>query len=244
MDAAIQAIPLANLATLFIPVLLAVFVLYKWSLNSGQALYALLRMVLQLVLVGYCLHYIFNADSSLIVIGVLFIMVFASSWIALGVVPSARYRLYKYALASIVVGGGLTLAIIVLGVLQLDPWYLPQFMVPLAGMVFANSMNSVSLTAERLNAEIERKVDYLKARHIAMQAALIPIINSLFAVGLVSLPGMMSGQILSGVSPLIAVRYQIMVMCMVFASSVLSTAYFLMLSKPIFLKQLETTESP
>ena len=244
MDAAIQAIPLANLATLFIPVLLAVFVLYRWSLNSGQALYALVRMVLQLVLVGYCLHYIFNADSSLIVIGVLFIMVFASSWIALGVVPSARYRLYKHALVSIVVGGGLTLAVIVLGVLQLDPWYLPQFIIPLAGMVFANSMNSVSLTAERLNAEIERKVDYLKARHIAMQAALIPIINSLFAVGLVSLPGMMSGQILSGVSPLIAVRYQIMVMCMVFASSVLSTAYFLMLSKPIFLKQLETTESP
>jgi len=105
-------------------------------------------------------------------------------------------------------------------------------------------MNSVSLTAERLNAEIERKVDYLKARHIAMQAALIPIINSLFAVGLVSLPGMMTGQILSGVSPLIAVRYQIMVMCMIFASAVLSTAYFLVLSKPIFIKQLEKTASP
>ena len=120
------------------------------------------------------------------------------------------------------------------GVLVLKPWYLPQLMVPLAGMIFANSMNSISLAVERLNAEIDRNVSYEEARNIALQASLIPIINSLFAVGLVSLPGMMTGQILSGVSPLIAVRYQIMVMCMIFGSSGISAACFLLLVRPEF----------
>ena len=60
-----------------------------------------------------------------------------------------------------------------------------------------------------------------------MQTAMIPVINALFAVGLVSLPGMMTGQILSGVSPLIAARYQIMVMLMIFSAAGLSTALFL-----------------
>jgi len=64
-----------------------------------------------------------------------------------------------------------------------------------------------------------------------LKAALIPIINSLFAVGLVSLPGMMTGQILSGISPLIAVRYQIMVMCMIFGAAGISAAAFLLLAK-------------
>ncbi|MDX1733734.1 MAG: ABC transporter permease, partial [Halioglobus sp.] len=69
------------------------------------------------------------------------------------------------------------------------------------------------------------------ARLAAYQAAMIPVINALLAVGLVSLPGMMTGQILSGVSPLIAARYQIMVMCMIFASAGISTALFLALCR-------------
>ena len=99
-------------------------------------------------------------------------------------------------------------------------------------MIFANAMNSVSLAAERLTAEMERDVQYEQARNIAFRASLIPIINSLLAVGLVSLPGMMTGQILSGISPLIAVRYQIMVMCMVFASAGISSACFLKFLDP------------
>lgn len=104
-------------------------------------------------------------------------------------------------------------------------------MIPLAGMIFASSMNGVSLAAERLQAEMDRNVEYIQARSIALRAALIPITNSLFAVGLVSLPGMMTGQILSGVSPLIAVRYQIMVMCMIFSAVGLSSALFLIMIK-------------
>jgi putative ABC transport system permease protein len=98
-------------------------------------------------------------------------------------------------------------------------------------------MNSISLAGERLETELNREVPYNKARSIALQASLIPITNSLFAVGLVSLPGMMTGQILSGISPLIAARYQIMVMCMIFSSAGLSAALFLTLIKNDLKKQ-------
>jgi putative ABC transport system permease protein len=104
-------------------------------------------------------------------------------------------------------------------------------MIPLGGMIFATSMNAVSLSAERLGAELTRGASYDDARRIAIRAALIPQINTLFAVGIVSLPGMMTGQILSGVTPLIAVRYQIMVMCMLFGASGLSAACFLVLQR-------------
>ena len=95
-------------------------------------------------------------------------------------------------------------------------------------MIFANAMNTVSLAAERY--ESEREVhDYIEARHTALRAAMIPLINSLFAVGLVALPGMMTGQILSGVSPLVAARYQIVVMCMIFGSAGISAVCYLVL---------------
>ena len=234
MTSTIQTIPLINLAIAFIPVLVGLVILIRWSLNSATAIYAIARMLVQLLLIGYFLSYLFGSDSAGIIIMILAVMVFSSSWIALGTIPSKRKALYKHAIVSISVGGGVTLLLVTQGVLSLQPWYMPQFMVPLAGMIFANSMNGVSLAAERLSAELQRGVDYNNARNISLQASLIPVINSLFAVGLVSLPGMMTGQILSGVSPLIAVRYQIMVMCMIFGSSIISTAYFLVSAKPVF----------
>ncbi|MFW5447223.1 MAG: ABC transporter permease, partial [Methylophagaceae bacterium] len=84
---------------------------------------------------------------------------------------------------------------------------------------------------------LQRDVEYTKARTIAFNAAFIPVVNSLFAVGLVALPGMMTGQILSGVSPVVAAHYQIVVMCMIFGSAGLSTAYFLVLSKAIYINK-------
>jgi putative ABC transport system permease protein len=93
-------------------------------------------------------------------------------------------------------------------------------------------MNSVSLAAERFESETIRGKAYEEARALAMRASLIPLVNSLLAVGLVSLPGMMTGQILSGVSPLIAARYQIVVMCMIFGASGLSTATYLSWLRP------------
>jgi len=193
-------------------------------------------MLAQLLLVGYCLAFIFETDSAWIVIAVLSVMVFTSSWIALRTLKTGRPALYKYALCAILLGGGTTLLLVTQAVLHLKPWYMARYFIPLAGMIFANAMNSVSLAAERLGAEISRNVHYEQARSIALRAALIPITNSLFAVGLVSLPGMMTGQILSGISPLIAVRYQIMVMCMIFGAAGISSAVFLRLAKDPFIQ--------
>ena len=188
-------------------------------------------MLIQLLLIGYCLSYIFLVESSLILLLILFTMVFLASWIALGIVHEDRLKLLKSAFIAIIVGGGFNLVLVTQFILKLDPWYMPRYMIPLAGMVFASSMTGISLTAERVKAELERNIKYKKAKSIALKAALIPITNSLFAVGLVSLPGMMTGQILSGISPHIAVRYQIMVMCMIFSSVGLSSYLFLMIGK-------------
>lgn len=120
------------------------------------------------------------------------------------------------------------MVLITQGVLVLSPWWESRYIVPLAGMIFAASMNSISLATERLEADLDRGDAFDEARGAAFKAALIPITNSLFAVGLVSLPGMMTGQILSGTSPLIAARYQMMVMCMMFAAAGLSAAVYLL----------------
>ncbi len=191
-------------------------------------------MLTQLLLIGYFLIYIFKTDSALIIVAVLTIMLLSSSWIALRTMKIPRKVLYLKSLSAIALAGILILALVTQGVLNLQPWYMPSYLIPLAGMIFANAMNSVSLAGERLEAEIDRGIPYLQARIIALKASLIPITNSLFAVGLVSLPGMMTGQILSGVSPLIAVRYQIMVMCMIFSAAGIASAIFLVLIRPNF----------
>jgi putative ABC transport system permease protein len=231
MENPVITLSLGQLSLSLIPVAITLAILLKWSMDAGNAVYALGRMLIQLMLIGYVLAWIFGADSGLLILMVLLIMLVASAWIALRTVPGQRRELLGASLAGITLGGGFTLAIVTQAVLQLDPWYLPRYMIPLAGMVFANAMTAVSLAAERLYAELDHGDSWEQARVIAFQAAMIPVLNSLFAVGLVSLPGMMTGQILSGVSPLIAARYQVMVMCMIFASAGISTAIFLGLIK-------------
>lgn len=231
MNQVVNNIPPLQLAIAFIPVAITLLIFFKWSLGVGKALYAVARMLIQLLLIGYVLAYIFGAQSAGLIVLVLSVMLLASSWIALGSVPEQRKTLFTRAILAIALGGGLTLWLITQWVLELQPWYFPRYMVPLAGMIFANAMTAVSLAAERLNAELTHNVSWNEARIIAFQAAMIPVVNSLFAVGLVSLPGMMTGQILSGVSPMIAARYQIIVMCMIFSSAGISVALFLALDK-------------
>ena len=231
MNESITAIPFSSLLLVFIPVAVVIGLLHSWSLDWKNIIYAVIRMVVQLLLIGYFLIYIFESNDAAITVSVLSVMVFTASWISLRTIKQKRRKLFQFALTAILIGGGLTLFLVTQFVLKLNPWFMPRYMIPLAGMIFASSMNGVSLAAERLQAEMDRNVEYIQARSIALRAALIPITNSLFAVGLVSLPGMMTGQILSGVSPLIAVRYQIMVMCMIFSAVGLSTVYFLIIIK-------------
>ncbi|MBW2399492.1 MAG: ABC transporter permease [Deltaproteobacteria bacterium] len=226
-DSSVQIIPLGRLWLMLLPPAVVVFILMRWSLEPRQAMVAIARMLVQLLLVGYGLVFIFESDASWVVLAVLLVMVSVSSWIALRTVPGRRPGLYWRACAAIAVGGGISFILVTQFVLELTPWYYARYAIPLAGMIFANAMTSVSLAAERVFAELDRGADYNEARRTALGAALIPITNAMLAVGLVSLPGMMTGQILSGIDPLLAVRYQIMVMCMVYAAAGLAAAGFL-----------------
>lgn len=223
----VQVISLGRLWIMLLPPAAVVFILMRWSLEPFQAMVAIGRMLVQLLLVGFGLVFIFESDASWVVLTVLLVMVSVSSWIALRTVPGHRRVLYGRAFASIAVGGGITFVLVTQIVLELEPWYYARYAIPLAGMIFANAMTSVSLAAERVFAELGRGAVYDEARRTALGAALIPITNAMLAVGLVSLPGMMTGQILSGIDPLLAVRYQIVVMCMVYAAAGLSAAGFL-----------------
>ena len=229
MDVAVTTIPVLGLAIAFIPLAIVIGILFFWSAGAKTTLYATLRMLVQLLLIGYVLVYIFEADDPLIIFGVLAFMLIVASWIAIRPLKNKRHS-YLYSLCAISVGGIFTLAVVSQGVLSVQPWFSPRHLVPLAGMIFAGSMNAVSLAAERLQSEIDRETPTIEARRLALQAALIPITNSLFAVGLVALPGMMTGQILSGVSPMVAAKYQIVVMTMLFGSSGISAAVYLVLA--------------
>ncbi len=222
-------ISLSDLLLGFIPVIITVGIIFKWSLSVKKALNSVFRMLLQLLLIGYVLNFIFTSNSAYLVTLVLSVMLFAASWISMSSLNQATRQLFLYSLISIFIGGVFTLIVTTQGVLHLQPWYDPRVIIPIAGMIFSNAMNTISIAAERFFSEQKHNPEYIYCRDAAYQAALIPVLNSLMAVGLVSLPGMMTGQILSGVSPLIAARYQIMVMLMIMGSSGISAALFLML---------------
>jgi len=222
-----QPIPLVNLAIAFIPVFVVIVIIWRWDMGYKAFIYAIFRMIVQLLLIGYVLIYIFGTNSYSIVITILIIMLLAASWISLRTTSLPRKTLMLNAFFSIVIGGVAVLIIVTQGVLLIDPWYSPNIVIPLAGMIFANCMNGISLAAERLESELKQGKTYEEAKVVALRTSLIPITNMLLAVGIVSLPGMMTGQILSGVLPMIAVRYQVMVMCMLFGSTGISVAVFL-----------------
>jgi len=232
MNEPIQFIPLTRLALAFIPVCAVLLIIHRWSLGTRAGLVAVLRMVTQLLLVGYVLTFVFESNSAAVVLSVMSVMLAVAGWIALRPLGDERRTLYPKALVAIGIGAVTVVVAATQGVLDLSPWHDASVVIPLAGIVLSNSMNTVSLAAERFQAERRRGVGYRDARHIAMSTALIPMTNSLLAVGIVALPGMMTGQILSGVTPLIAVRYQILVMCMIFGSAGLATSCYLVLQRP------------
>lgn len=234
MVAAIVEIPLQNLAIVFIPSIPVLVILYLWRMGVKKSLYALGRMLVQLLAIGYVLSYLFESQQLALILSALVVMIVAATWISLNPLQARTRPLYLASFIAILIGGTATLVTVTQGVLAISPWYSPRQLIPLAGMIFANAMTAISLSSERLSAELAQHSDYVKARAVAFNASLIPTLNSLFAVGLVSLPGMMTGQILSGIAPAIAVKYQIVVMVMIFSSAGLSAAIFLCLSRKHF----------
>ncbi|MCH8099082.1 MAG: ABC transporter permease [Proteobacteria bacterium] len=230
MGTTLTAISLQGLVIAILPAAVVIGILFRWSAGGKTAIIATLRMLVQLLLIGYVLIYIFETDRPVFIIAVLTVMITIASWIAIRPLQKKQPQMYFNSLVAISIGSLPTLALVSQFVIDVQPWFSPRFVVPLAGMIFAGSMNTVSLAAERLQSEIDNKTPYIEARRIALQASLIPITNSLFAVGLVSLPGMMTGQILSGISPLVAAKYQIVVMTMLFGASGISAAVYLVLA--------------
>lgn len=216
-----------DLIWIFIPLIVVYYIYYKWSDDTTSIPYALSRMVIQLIALGYFLTYIFETKNFFIIILILSTMLIVASIISLRPVTNKSKSLYLSSFISITIGGLITLIFVIGGVLDISLWFEPRFLIPIAGMIFANSMNSVSIAAERFESEYQKTTNLIKARNIAYKSSLIPNINTLFAVGLVAIPGMMTGQILSGVDPMIAVNYQIMVMCMVILSGGISSAIYL-----------------
>jgi len=222
-----QLISASNLLYLLIPVFVVGYFYFRWVGSKLEILYASARMLLQLLLVGYLLAYLFEDKTSYMSIVVIVVMISAASLITLRNITHKNMQVYKSVFVAIFIGGSLNLFLVIYFVLDLDTFAEPRYVIPIAGMLYANCMNAVSLVAERFEKESQIH-SYEEARGISFRASLIPQINSFLAVGLVSLPGMMTGQILSGTDPIVAVRYQIMVMFMVLGSSGISTILYLL----------------
>ena len=212
---------------------------------AGSLLVGAVRTVVQLMLVGYVLVYIFSIDRWYLVLLALLVMLSVATWEAVRRQRSRPPALFGMTGVALLVGSGLTLFYVSFVVVQVDPWYNPRYLIPLFGMIVGNAMNAAALAADRLAGEMELRRAEVEAylalgassRHAsrepvrrALRAALIPTVNSLMVVGIVALPGMMTGQIIAGASPLIAVRYQIVVMFMlasaVAASAVIVTLWY------------------
>ena len=224
-----QTISYFNLSLTLIPLLFVWYYYNKWTNDKSEIIISTIRMIVQLLVIGYFLIFLFQEKNSLIGLLILLFMISVSTWIALRNTNEKTLQHYIKIFLAIAISGTIHLVLIIGFVLDLKEFYEPRFVIPIAGMIFANTMNALSLAIERYEKERSREVSFEKAREVAFKACMIPQINSLLAVGLVSLPGMMTGQILSGVDPLIAVRYQIMIMTMVISSAGISTiVYFLM----------------
>ncbi|MBT8102798.1 MAG: ABC transporter permease [Woeseia sp.] len=205
--------------------------MYAWTAGVGTGIYATVRMLVQLLAVGFVLVFIFESVSPVFIAGVVAVMLLVASSIAVRPIPETSWRSYGLALIAITLSSVATLALVTQSVIGVEPWFSPRYIVPLAGMIIAGAMNAISLAGERMHVELSRGEVYEAARRTAFKASIIPITNSLFAVGIVALPGMMTGQILSGVSPLVAVKYQIVVMNMLFGATGAASALYLTLCK-------------
>lgn len=191
------------------------------------------RTLVQLTLIGYALTFIFELNNLFVIVLIITFM----TWVAAHT-STSRFEIKSkyvkgYAFLALY-ASTLLVGIVVVGlIIGPDPWYSARVAIPIFGMLLGNSMNGIALSMERLYSdakahasEIEQLIalgakpweairEYVRE---AIRAGMTPTINSLMVVGLVSLPGMMTGQILGGADPREAVKYQIVVMFMMAAT--------------------------
>ncbi|MBF2025327.1 MAG: iron export ABC transporter permease subunit FetB [Oscillatoriales cyanobacterium C42_A2020_001] len=205
----------------------------EWSLALATG-----RTVLQLLVVGYVLAAVFAFKNPLLILGLLAIMLAIAAIVARNRISKKVPNLLAIVGGAMAMGTLLTLVYTMIFVIQPPTWYEPQFLIPLAGIVLGNAMNGAAISGERLvstlnssQLEIETHLSLgatprqaiAQYRKDAVKAGLIPTINTMMVVGLVTLPGIMTGQLLSGVPPLVATSYQMVIMFMLAFATLITT---------------------
>lgn len=229
----------AQLAIAFVILLLPAWILWKYRTGLNKKLLtASLRMVLQLLFVGYYLEYLFEYDNPWINAAWIMVMVVVADFATID-----RSELKRKMSLLIPIFAATFFGIIVIdlffleAVIQLPKFLAAQYTIPITGMVLGNCLRSnvigINAFYYSLSDHKERYQFYLAcgaSRTEALESFISealkksanPTLASMATIGLVSLPGMMTGQILSGSSPLIAIKYQIMIMVAIFSGTILS----------------------
>ena len=254
-------IPIIQLifAYVFIIILL-IIAKYKKVGHKSEIILATVRMTIQLILVGYVLTYIFDNPNPWLVILVLMLMGGFAIQNIFGRISTEIFSSLKIIIASaMIIGTGITIFTFLIGIIRLEPWYLPQYFIPISGMLIGNSMTGISLGTEGLingikdnrpqieNALMMGARPELTTKEISNRAfynAILPTLNSMLGMGIIFLPGMMTGQILAGAPPLTAIKYQIAIM-MGILGSVTITVYIMVHwgAKTFFNKRCQLKET-
>jgi putative ABC transport system permease protein len=194
-----------------------------------QVAVAAVRMVVQLTAIGYILRLIFKLNSPAATLAIIVVMVLVAGR-EVAARPEQKFKDFS----NLALGAGsVAMATFVTAVLALttairpQPWFDPRYAIPLAGIILGNVLNAASLTLDSLLGGVVRDRTAIEARLClgssyweavreqirgAIRRGLLPIINQMSAAGVVTLPGIMTGQILAGMDPLEAVKYQILLM--------------------------------
>lgn len=236
-------------AYLFI-VLLFLIVKIKKIPRERLILISAMRMTIQLIATGYILTYIFSSDNPVYTLLILTIMeVFAINNIYKRTQAPLSKKIKKIIAFSMITGTLASLIYFILVVINLFPWYDPRYFIPIAGMLIGNSMTGISLGVNRLVDGITEQRNQIEGALMlgatpkaavkqivdrAFDSAILPTINSMIGMGIIFLPGMMTGQILSGVSPIIAIEYQIAIMLGILGSVALTVIIFVQLGYQTF----------
>lgn len=236
-----MSVPINPAQLVLAALLMLVSVLLSWRLRLGlgrDIVVASVRMTVQLLLVGLILGWVFALKHPLPVIGIGLVMTLLAGQAAVGRSTRRYAGIYLDSFLAVFGSSFLLTGLALSGVLQIRPWFEPQYAVPILGMVLGGSLTSVSLALDRFTSDVQSRRGEIEAllalgatrweaAHGAITAAvrtgMIPTLNSMAVMGIVSLPGMMTGQILAGASPNTAVRYQIVIMFVLSASSALGS---------------------
>ena len=210
-----------------------------------RLLVASIRTIAQLALIGLVLEKVFKLHAWWAILLLMTLMIFAASRSSVGRLTRKFKGVHLISFASLSAVGFIITFSVTQGVIRVTPWYSPQYVIPILGMVLGNCLTAISLCLDNLLEELTDKRDEIEM-HLSLGATsweavrtsvqnsvrkgLIPIMNSMMVVGIVSLPGMMTGQIIAGASPVSAVKYQIMIMFMIAAATALGCISVVLLS--------------